>query len=373
MRWLRGYLVLLLIATLPGRALAQIESAAVTFEYVSKKAEERARAPFHSPKGELPEFLRPEHLNYDQYREIQFRHEKALWAAKKLPFRIEFFHPGYLYQELVKLNEFTPKYVQPIRFAQDFFDYRNLPMKERISTSLGYAGFRILYPLNLPDKMDELGAVIGASYFRLLGKNQNYGQSARGLAVDCGEPDRTEEWPLFTDWWLGEPEPGDMELHLFAVLDGVSCTGAYEFRIRPGATTVAEINAVLFFREEDKAHAANPQWQPLKTIGLAPLTSMYWLGKNSARKFDDYRPEVHDTDGLLIHLENGRSSGVRWITRPRGATRFSPPAMSAASACCNGTVILPATRTCLITTSGSLVFGSSRGINGGMARCICWN
>ncbi|MDW7979734.1 MAG: glucan biosynthesis protein [Verrucomicrobiales bacterium] len=146
----------------------------------------------------------------------------------------------------------------------------------------------------------------GASYFRLLGKGQRYGPSARGLALDCGEPDRPEEFPIFTDWWLGKPHREDDAIRLYAILDSVSCVGAYAFRIRPGETTVADIEAVLFFREPANIHAVDPQRKPLKTIGLAPLTSMFWFGENSERKFDDYRPEVHDSDGLLMRLDDGQ-------------------------------------------------------------------
>ena len=288
---LRPCLSLLLAATLPGLAYAKLESVQVTLNYVAKKAEERAHKPFRSPRADLPAVLRQENLDYDKYREIEFRHEKALWTEEELPFRVEFFHPGYLYQEPVHVNEFTLTHAQSIRFVQDFFNYRALHIQNQIPADTGYAGFRVLSPLNKPDKWDELGSFMGASYFRLLGKDQYYGQSARGLAVDCGEPDRPEEFPIFTDWWLGKPSRGDNQLRLYAILDSVSCVGAYEFLIQPGETTVVEVEAVLYFRETNIVHAADAQRKPLATVGLAPLTSMFWFGKNSERKFDDYRPE----------------------------------------------------------------------------------
>jgi glucans biosynthesis protein len=284
-------------------ALARMESADVTLDYVAKKAEARAHKPFHSPRADLPPVLRADKLDYDQYREIRFRHDRALWLGDKLPFAIEFFHPGYLYQEPVHINEFSYDYVQPIRFVQDFFDYGKLQIKNQIPANTGYAGFKILYPLNQPGKMDELGAFLGASYYRLLGKGQVYGESARGLALDCGESGRPEEFPIFTDWWLGKPQPDDSSLHLFAILDSVSCTGAYEFRIQPGETTTASIEAILFFRTPEMIHAVDTNRQPLISIGMAPLTSMFWYGENSERKFDDYRPQVHDSDGLLMRLD----------------------------------------------------------------------
>jgi len=292
--------ILCLLAVNAGQAAESIE---VNLDYVAQRALERARLPFRSPRADLPAILRQENLDYDKYREIRFRRDRALWSAENLPFRVEFFHPGYLYQEPVHLHEFTPTHTQPIRFVQDFFDYGNLHIANQIPINTGYAGFRVLYPLNKPDQMDELGAFIGASYFRLLGRNLRYGESARGLAVDSGEGDRPEEFPIFTDWWLGKPQKGDSQLHLFAILDSVSCTGAYEFFIRPGEVTTASIRAILYFRPADMVAYADANRKVVKTIGLAPLTSMF--GKDTERKFDDYRLEVHDSDGLLVHMGNG--------------------------------------------------------------------
>lgn len=296
---------------LAGESRAQILSSPVTLDYVARIAERRAHEPFHSPRADLPAVLRQDHLDYDKYREIRFRRERALWSEEKLPFRVEFFHPGYLYQEPVHVNEFTAGQSQPIRFVQDFFDYGKLGLAGQIPADTGYAGFRLLYPLNQPTQLDELGAFIGASYFRLLGKGQHYGMSARGLALDCGEDGRPEEFPIFTDWWLGKPQHEDSTLRLFAILDSVSCVGAYEFYIHPGETTVADIDAVLFMRETDKIRAADPKRNPIETIGMAPLTSMFWFGKQSERKFNDYRPAVHDSDGLLMQTQSGE-----WVWQP---------------------------------------------------------
>jgi glucans biosynthesis protein len=300
-----SWLVLTIGLVLAGKTLIGAESAQVNLDYVAQRALERARQPFHSPRADVPKVLRQENLNYDKYREIEFRHDKALWAVDSLPFRVEFFHPGYLYQEPVHVYEFTATHVQPIRFVQDFFNYRALHIQNEIPADTGYAGFRLLNQLNDSNKWDEIGAFLGASYYRLLGKEQRYGQSARGLALDCGEPDRPEEFPIFTDWWLGKPQPDARGLTLFAMLDSVSCAGAYQLVVHPGETTVVDVEAVLYFRETNTVQAVNTNRLPIRTIGLAPLTSMFWFGKNSERKFDDYRPEVHDTDGLLARMDGG--------------------------------------------------------------------
>jgi periplasmic glucans biosynthesis protein len=301
------WLILTIGLALAGRPAFGAESAVVNLDYVAQRALERAQRPFHNPRMDLPKVLQQDSLDYDKYREIRFRRDKALWTEDDLPFRIEFFHPGYIYHEPVHVNEFTATHVQPIRFVQDFFDYGKLDIASQIPSKTGYAGFRVLYPLNKTNQLDELGAFLGASYFRLLGRDQRYGMSARGLTLDTGESDRPEEFPIFTDWWLGKPQPDDTDLTLFAILDSPSCTGAYEFHIRPGETTVANVDAVLYFRDPKKIAATGTNAQPLKTVGLAPLTSMFWFGKNSERKFDDYRPEVHDSDGLLVKMGNGET------------------------------------------------------------------
>jgi glucans biosynthesis protein len=299
------YCLLIAAAVLPTGRLAAYEYAEVTLDYVANKALQRAQKPFHSPKIDFPDFLREDKLDYDKYREIEFRHEDALWANQPLPFRVEFFHPGYRFQEPIHVNEFTLTYVQPVRFVQDWFNYRSLKLPKQVPADTGYAGFKVLYPLNESNKWDELGAFLGASYFRVLGKGQSYGQSARGLALDCGETDRPEEFPIFTDWWLGKPSQGEDRLKMYAILDSVSCVGAYRFVVIPGQTTVVDVDAILYFREGDKVRAVNPNRKPIKTIGIAPFSSMFWFGKASERRFDDYRPEVHDTDGLLVKMANG--------------------------------------------------------------------
>lgn len=299
----RGCLTLIFAIALAGRALAAPEAAVVNLDYVAKKAFERAQQPFHSPQANCPAVLK--NLNYDQYREIRFRPDKALWSEDELPYRVDFFHPGYIYLEPVHINEFTAGYTQPIPFVEDFFDYGNLKIQKNFPANMGYAGFRIRYPLNQSNQLDDLAVFLGASYFRVLGKGQNYGLSARGLALNCGETDRTEEFPIFTDWWLGKPQKNATNLTLYAIIDSPSCAGAYELKIRPGETTIVDVDAVLYFRTANKVLQANINQPPIKTVGMAPLTSMFWTGKNSERKFDDYRPEVHNSDGLMMEMADG--------------------------------------------------------------------
>src|SRR5439155_18746334 len=79
-------------------------------------------------------------------------------------------------------------------------------------------------------------------------------------------------------------------------------TGAYRFTLIPGAQTVVEVRARLFLRAG------------VATLGIAPLTSMFHHGENSPRR-DDFRPEVHDSDGLMLATADGQG-GSEWLWRP---------------------------------------------------------
>lgn len=275
-------------------ASAQEESDPV-FETVMTKARERSELPY-SPPRELPGVLRS--LNYDQYRAIDTASDAVLWDNSDKRFRIEFLHAGYLFQKPVKMNLVSTDHqtIEPFPFAKKWFDYSRLVVHEEFEESAveGFAGFRIRHPLNGgPQNFDEIGSFIGASYFRLLGKDQSYGISARGLAINTVLPDRQEEFPDFVEYWIVDPGPESNVLELYALLDSPSVAGAFRFKIQPGVSTNADIDVKLFFREE------NP------SVGLAPLTSMFWFGEgHKERPFMDWRPEVHDSDGLLFRTWN---------------------------------------------------------------------
>ena len=272
-------------------ATAAIERLEVTYDYVGKLAAERAAAPYKEPDRELPKRLAA--LNYDEIRDIRFKPAQALWRNEGLPFQLHLFHRTAAVREEVQIREFSPTHVQTIPFIRDFFDYGKLGDLGSLRSSLGYSGFRLHYPLNRPDTFDELVVFHGASYFRALGAGQIYGLSSRGLAVDSGVPGLIEEFPVFTDFWIGKPHMGDTAITLYALLDSKRIAGAYEFVIRPGKPTVIDVRARLFAREL------------IALPGMAPLTSMFWFGKNSDRPQNDPRPQVHDSDGLLVHTADG--------------------------------------------------------------------
>ena len=265
----------------------------VGFESIQSRARDLANKPYVAPnRDNLPAWM--SNLTTEQYQDIRFNPNQALWATDNLPFRAMFFHPGYRFRDPVTLNEFTSTHQQQIRLAEAYFNYGPLVQKHgELPPDGGFSGFRLLAPLNSPGNFDELISFQGANYWRALGKNQRYGISSRGLAVDTGIDDVTEEFPTFREFWPRKPDADDTKAQFFALLDGPSYVGAYAFSVHPGNETIVDVQAVLFTR------------RAVQRLGIAPMSSMFWFGENSRRRFDNWHPEVHDSDGLSIRMGTG--------------------------------------------------------------------
>ncbi len=266
------------------------------FEDVARQARDLAAKPYQSPKTALPAELRA--LNYDQYRDIRFRPDHALWRKEALPFELMFFHLGKFNTEPVHINEIDAKgKVRKLPFDRSDFDYGRNRLSPKSWGDLGHAGFRAHYPLNTTAYKDELVVFLGASYFRAVGAGQRYGLSARGLAIDT-VGGKGEEFPRFTEFWIEKPAVKAKSLVIHALLDSPRAAGAYRFEVVPGQDSVMNVKAELYLRG------------PVATLGLAPLTSMYMFGENQPHR-TDFRPEVHDSDGLMVATGEGE-----WLWRP---------------------------------------------------------
>ena len=272
--------------------------AGTSFGYkdVVEKAGKLVEKPFQEP-GKVPETLLK--LNYDQWRNIRFKPENALWRRENSPFEVQFFHPGFLYNQIVTVNIVQANSVKQVEYSPEMFNYGATGFGDNLPKGLGFAGFRLHYPLHTGKYYDEVIAFLGASYFRAVGAKAQYGLSARGLAIDTAETSG-EEFPYFREFWLVRPAPAADKMTIYAMLDSPSAIGAYEFIVRPGKETVMDITCSLFPRNKEKK------------IGIAPLTSLFSYGENiNIRPADDFRPEVHDSDGLMVASGTGE-----WIWRP---------------------------------------------------------
>ena len=306
-----------------GAALLLDGRPAVAFDMqdVVAKAQALAKASYQDTKGQVPDWLTK--ISYDQWRAIRFRPEYTLWRDEHLPFQVQLFHPGFYYNRTVAINVVDAKgAVRPVPFSPSQFDYGPSDFASKVPQNLGYAGFRIHAPIKNPEYYDEVIVFLGASYLRAVGKDEVFGLSARALAIDTAEPPG-EEFPYFKEFWLVTPvtlaptpkagkkttakpktpkEPTDppvKEMTVYALLDSPSLAGAYRFTIEPGEQTVVGVESRVFLRQA-------PQ-----KIGIAPLTSMFFHGEDTPRQFEDFRPEAHDSDGLLLNFESGE-----WLWRP---------------------------------------------------------
>ena len=271
-------------------------SAPFDFAALSDIAKNVAEAEYQAPKP-LPAIVK--NLNYDQWRSIGQKPDKALWGGTKKSFNLQFFHPGFVYDRMVKINVVSNGDFKPLPIERSWFDYRGLSVAPQIPEQMSAAGFRVHSPLKTKTYLDEFLVFLGGSYLRAVGKNDKYGLSARGLALDTGLS-KGEEFPWFREFWVVEPEAKDKTLTIYALLDGPSVAGAYRFIATPGKDTVIEVKSRLFFRKN------------VTKVGIAPLTSMFFFGENNPQPgMNDFRPEVHDSDGLQIQFNNGE-----WLWRP---------------------------------------------------------
>jgi len=268
-----------------------------SLDSVREIAHKLSQSPYQDADKPLPKEI--DNLDYDAMRDIRWKDELTLWKDQNLPFQVKFSQrSGYLRS---KITIFTigPDGVKPFPYSSNDFDFGRTKLGSPLPPDTGFGAFRIHYAINTPKYLDEAIVFTGPSYFRSLAKGQVYGLSCRGLAINSGISGLTEEFPLFTTFWLEQPSPHATELTFYALLDSPSVTGAYEFKLRPGIETQAEVTATLYFRKT------------IDHLGIAPLTSMFWFGENTSNHFGDFRPEVHDSDGALI--ANGKGE---WLWRP---------------------------------------------------------
>lgn len=267
-----------------------------TFDYVANQAETLGKQAYKATP-EPPDFL--SRLTYDDYRMIDFKPEANLFAEEPGQFQVMLDPRGSLFTTEVELSVLDGASLKPVPFDQSKFDFAPLELTDDEKSAVGLAGFRVLSPMNAAGKLDEVMSVKGASFFRALGAGNSYGASARGIAIQTASPDG-EEFPVFKQFWIEKPVMGEDKFRFYALMDGPSVTGAYEFTVNVGASTEVEVRASLFARRDTYR------------VGLAPLTSMFEFGpQDPPDKNNDFRPRVHDSEGLSAMLANGE-----WIWRP---------------------------------------------------------
>lgn len=262
------------------------------FDALKARAKALAAAPFKPAVTPDPQIL--ERIDYDAYQQIKYKPSASLKTGQSGETPVQLFHLGRYFKEPVRINVVADGAAREVRYTSQLFDTPGDSPSRDLPDGIGFAGFRVM----APDLKTDWLAVLGASYFRTSGPYNQYGLSARGLAIDTGLA-KPEEFPRFTEFWLegGSERPG--ELTIYAVLDSPSISGAYRIRterltdVRDIHRVVMEIDAELFARHD------------IERLGVAPFSSMFWYGEASRKQSADWRPEIHDSDGLAVLTGSG--------------------------------------------------------------------
>jgi periplasmic glucans biosynthesis protein len=268
-----------------------------SWEWLNEHARDLARKPFNAAGYEIPKELAD--LDYDHYRFIKYKAEKAIWYGEPVDYQLQLFHLGYIYRDPVNVFIVENGKATPLHYDKSLFHFGPAEKRAMIPDNIGgFSGLRIHGPIEQPGVFEEYLVFQGASYFRGKPKLQNYGLSARGLAINTAQPEG-EEFPSFRAFWAVKPKPGDAAVTLYALLDGISVTGAYRIMCSGPSDVVMDIECQLYPRRT-LAHA-----------GIAPFSSMFFYGPADHTPQDDFRPQVHDSDGLAVLTSYGE-----WLWRP---------------------------------------------------------
>jgi len=265
-------------------------------DYARLKGQARAMAglAYQGPAAQLPPSIGK--LSWDQWQAIRFRDDHSLWFGDGLRFRVQLFHLGFTIKKPVRIFSIENGQSQELSFDPALFDYSRSGVDSRkLPPTLGFAGFRLLFH---GDWKRDIAAFQGASYFRAVDVELQYGMSQRGLAIDTGLS-RPEEFPDFVAYYLERPPKDSSQLTVYGLLDSPSVTGAYRFVIDVADTILMDIDAALYPRKS------------IERLGIAPGTSMFLCGPNDRRVNTDWRPAIHDSDGLQL-----RTGAGEWLWRP---------------------------------------------------------
>ena len=272
-----------------------------SFESLAGFAKKNATQPYKAPQSRAARIIQG--IDFDAVQKIKFRPDHELWAHGPGQYPVSFFHLNKYSPNPVVIHAVDAGKAREILYGPDYFDYRASGLDPRELGNLGFAGFRLMDGQKVPT--DWL-AFQGASYFRSSGQDGQYGASARGIAINTGSA-TPEEFPRFSQFWLEAKGP---VTNIYALLDGPSVTGAYKFAAmkNPGRAVIMDVHCVLFFRAG------------VSRLGVAPLTSMYWYGENERRRAVDWRPEIHDSDGLALWTGKGERIWRPLIDPPQVVT-----------------------------------------------------
>ena len=287
-----GICLLLLCISLVTAAQEQEERVTHQFDraWLENEAKNLSQSPF--VKAEIDPKSALGKLNYDDYKRIQFQRSATIWKNEERNFRLIPLHPGFLFRTPVNLNLVVGGMSRRILYTSEIYQYDDEQKEAQQTKAPGYSGFSVTTQINNASKWDEFVVFQGGTYFRAVGKHNWYGLSARGLAINTAKP-QGEEFPVFSDFWIERPAKGSSTLVVHALMNSPAVTGAYTFTLSAGEQTTVKVRSSLYPRRD------------ITSFGIGALTSMFLFNGIDRTRFDDFRPAVHDSDGLYIVLNNG--------------------------------------------------------------------
>lgn len=261
------------------------------FEALVDRARDMSTRPYQPPYQPMPEVV--SRIDYEVHGKIRFDTAKALFGEGPAAFPVTFFHLGNFFPKAVKMHAVERGWSREILYSPDYFDMPEDSIARQLPSDSGFAGFKLHESRERSDwKTQDWIAFLGASYFRAIGELNQYGLSARGLAVDVAAP-QPEEFPDFTEFYIESPENAEDPVIISAMLDGPSVVGAYRFSLHRTEAVVMEVEQHIFLRKD------------IYRLGIAPIVSMFWYAEYNRRFREDWRPEIHDSDGLAIWTGGG--------------------------------------------------------------------
>ena len=268
-------------------------AAPFSWDALKARAREMAAQPYAAPQPSKPDVLW--RIDYDAHGRITYKTNLALFAEGPGRFPVTFFHLGRYFQKPVRMHAVADGQAREILYDDAYFDMPADSPAHELPANSGFAGFRFQEPRDgsLDWRRNDWVAFLGASYFRAIGELAQYGLSARGIAIDTVVHGSPEEFPDFTHVWFETPVPGSDSVTVFALMNGPSVAGAYRFIMRRTKAVITDIDVALTLRRD------------VRRLGLAPMTSMFWFSETAKPTMADWRPEVHDSDGLAMWTGTG--------------------------------------------------------------------
>ncbi len=258
-----------------------------SFDQLKAQAAALAKTPWRKAEPASRAIL--DQIDYDSYQKIKYRSDASLLVASNSQAPVQLFHQSQLFVEPVGVHLVEGGFAREVLYSPHLFETPAGHPARALPATTGFAGLRVM----VPDRKTDWLSFLGASYFRASGPYNQYGLSARGLAIATGLP-QPEEFPRFTQFWVEDGGTSRAHVVVYALLDSPSVTGVYRFATQR-LTDASDIHTVVMDVELELYPRVD-----VARVGIAPFSSMFWYGEGSRKRAADWRPEIHDSDGLSI-------------------------------------------------------------------------